>query len=163
MVACYLVGNTTSWNHRKNPQFTIVWAVQLAYQMASWTLSTGAIETVNFICDNEDIGNISFVGSIKLANTFERGTNGKRVQANMGAKPCNCTTRCWQRGCINAIVGATFGAAGQRYGFVDMHFCWRGKFMDKRRRKSSWIESWNGMNPDSDLGLSSARQLRENP
>ena len=48
----------------------------------------GAADTVNFILDEPAIKAISFVGSDKAGKyIFERGTaNGKRVQANLGAK-----------------------------------------------------------------------------
>nr|KAG5693937.1 hypothetical protein BaRGS_008206 [Batillaria attramentaria] len=57
----------------------------------------GKHDAVNFICDNPDIKAISFVGSDQAGQyIYERGSkNGKRVQANM-------------------LVGAAFGAAGQR-------------------------------------------------
>ena len=76
----------------------------------------GSVETVNFICDNEDIRAISFVGSNQAGEYIhERGTkNGKRVQANMGAKNhATVLPDADEEGCINAIVGAAF-AAGQR-------------------------------------------------
>ena len=48
----------------------------------------GAHDTVNYICDSKIIRAISFVGSdVAGKYIFERGTkNGKRVQANLGAK-----------------------------------------------------------------------------
>jgi malonate-semialdehyde dehydrogenase (acetylating)/methylmalonate-semialdehyde dehydrogenase len=48
----------------------------------------GQHDTVNFICDNPDIKAISFVGSDQAGKyIYERGCkNGKRVQANLGAK-----------------------------------------------------------------------------
>jgi len=48
----------------------------------------GGVETVNFICDEPRIKAISFVGSdIAGKHIWDRGSkNGKRVQANLGAK-----------------------------------------------------------------------------
>jgi hypothetical protein len=48
----------------------------------------GGYETVNFICDAPQIRAISFVGGNTAGeHIFDRGTkNGKRVQANLGAK-----------------------------------------------------------------------------
>lgn len=48
----------------------------------------GTHDSVNFICDNEDIKAISFVGSDRAGKyIYARGAqNGKRVQSNMGAK-----------------------------------------------------------------------------
>eukprot|EP00300_Choanocystis_sp_HF-7_P024592 c26090_g1_i1.p1 GENE.c26090_g1_i1~~c26090_g1_i1.p1 ORF type:complete len:527 (+),score=130.81 c26090_g1_i1:218-1582(+) len=77
----------------------------------------GARDAVNFICDEPAIRAISFVGSDQAGkHIFQRGTqNGKRVQSNLGAKnhavvmpDANKET------VINALVGAAFGAAGQR-------------------------------------------------
>lgn len=77
----------------------------------------GERDAVNFICDNPDIRAISFVGSDQAGqHIYERGSkNGKRVQSNMGAKnhgvimpDANKETA------INQLVGAAFGAAGQR-------------------------------------------------
>ncbi|EGD77991.1 aldehyde dehydrogenase [Salpingoeca rosetta] len=77
----------------------------------------GSVDTVNFLCDNEHIKAISFVGSDNAGmHIWNRGSgNGKRVQSNMGAKnhgvilpDANKTAT------LNALVGAAFGAAGQR-------------------------------------------------
>jgi malonate-semialdehyde dehydrogenase (acetylating)/methylmalonate-semialdehyde dehydrogenase len=48
----------------------------------------GSVKTVDFILDEPRIKAISFVGSDKAGNyIYSRGSaNGKRVQANLGAK-----------------------------------------------------------------------------
>jgi len=77
----------------------------------------GAHRTVNFILDEPAIKAISFVGSNKAGEyIFERGSaNGKRVQANLGAKNhAAVLPDCNKNQFLNAIVGAAFGAAGQR-------------------------------------------------
>jgi len=72
---------------------------------------------VDFICRNKDIQAISFVGSNRVGEyIYEEGSkHGKRVQSNMGAKnhgvvlpDANKETT------LNQLVGAAFGAAGQR-------------------------------------------------
>jgi len=77
----------------------------------------GQNDAVNFICDDPAIRAISFVGSDQAGrHIYERGSrNGKRVQSNMGAKnhgvilpDANKETT------VNQLVGAAFGAAGQR-------------------------------------------------
>ncbi|KAL5495376.1 hypothetical protein ACEPAI_839 [Sanghuangporus weigelae] len=77
----------------------------------------GTASTVNAICDYPAVKAISFVGGDRAGkHIYDRGTsNGKRVQANMGAKnhavimpDANKNTA------INSILGAAFGAAGQR-------------------------------------------------
>ncbi|XP_053119869.1 methylmalonate-semialdehyde dehydrogenase [acylating], mitochondrial isoform X4 [Hemicordylus capensis] len=72
---------------------------------------------VNFICDHPDIKAISFVGSNKAGeHIYERGSkNGKRVQANMGAKNHGVVMPdANKENTLNQLVGAAFGAAGQR-------------------------------------------------
>ncbi|XP_030659663.1 methylmalonate-semialdehyde dehydrogenase [acylating], mitochondrial isoform X3 [Nomascus leucogenys] len=72
---------------------------------------------VNFICDHPDIKAISFVGSNKAGEyIFERGSrHGKRVQANMGAKNHGVVMPdANKENTLNQLVGAAFGAAGQR-------------------------------------------------
>lgn len=77
----------------------------------------GAVDTVNHMCDDPNIKALSFVGSDHAGmHIYERGNkHGKRVQSNMGAKnhgvilpDANKTAT------LNAVVGAAFGAAGQR-------------------------------------------------
>jgi malonate-semialdehyde dehydrogenase (acetylating)/methylmalonate-semialdehyde dehydrogenase len=77
----------------------------------------GAHATVNFLLDNPSIKAISFVGSNKAGEyVYTRGTSqGKRVQANLGAKNhAALLPDCNKNHALNAIIGAAFGAAGQR-------------------------------------------------
>lgn len=77
----------------------------------------GSAPTVDFILDEPRIKAISFVGSDKAGKyIYTRGTaNGKRVQANLGAKNHAVLLPDANRNfSINSIVGAAFGAAGQR-------------------------------------------------
>jgi len=77
----------------------------------------GAAKTVDFIIDEPRIKAISFVGSNKAGEyIFTRGSaNGKRVQANLGAKNhAAVLPDCNKNHALNAIAGAAFGAAGQR-------------------------------------------------
>jgi malonate-semialdehyde dehydrogenase (acetylating) / methylmalonate-semialdehyde dehydrogenase len=77
----------------------------------------GAAKTVDFILDEPAIKAISFVGSNRAGEyIFTRGSaNGKRVQANLGAKNhAAVLPDCNKNHALNAITGAAFGAAGQR-------------------------------------------------
>ncbi|ETW86946.1 hypothetical protein HETIRDRAFT_305451 [Heterobasidion irregulare TC 32-1] len=77
----------------------------------------GTVPTVNAICDHPAIRAISFVGGDRAGkHIYDRGTqNGKRVQANMGAKNhAVIMPDANKNHALNAIVGAAFGAAGQR-------------------------------------------------
>ncbi|ORY56711.1 putative methylmalonate-semialdehyde dehydrogenase [Pseudomassariella vexata] len=77
----------------------------------------GAHKTVDFILDAPEIKAVSFVGGNKAGEyIFSRGSaNGKRVQANLGAKNhAAVLPDCNKNHFINSVVGAAFGAAGQR-------------------------------------------------
>ncbi|KAF8078767.1 methylmalonate-semialdehyde dehydrogenase [Lyophyllum atratum] len=77
----------------------------------------GSVSTVNAICDHPQIRAISFVGGDRAGkHIYERGTqNGKRVQANLGAKNHAIIMPDANKNlALNSIVGAAFGAAGQR-------------------------------------------------
>lgn len=77
----------------------------------------GSAKTVDFILDEPAIKAISFVGSNRAGEyIYSRGSaNGKRVQANLGAKNhAAVLPDCNRNHALNAIAGAAFGAAGQR-------------------------------------------------
>lgn len=77
----------------------------------------GGVPTVNAICDHPDIKAISFVGGDRAGkHIYNRGTqNGKRVQANLGAKNHGIIMPDANKNlALNSLVGAAFGAAGQR-------------------------------------------------
>ncbi|RAK74220.1 CoA-acylating methylmalonate-semialdehyde dehydrogenase [Aspergillus fijiensis CBS 313.89] len=77
----------------------------------------GSAKTVDFILDEPSIKAISFVGGNRAGEyIYTRGSaNGKRVQANLGAKNhAAVLPDCNKNQTLNAIVGAAFGAAGQR-------------------------------------------------
>jgi malonate-semialdehyde dehydrogenase (acetylating)/methylmalonate-semialdehyde dehydrogenase len=77
----------------------------------------GAHRTVDFILDEPAIKAISFVGGNKAGEyIFSRGSaNGKRVQANLGAKNHAAVLPDANKNhFLNSVVGAAFGAAGQR-------------------------------------------------
>ncbi|KAH8099427.1 methylmalonate-semialdehyde dehydrogenase [Cristinia sonorae] len=77
----------------------------------------GTVPTVNAICDNPAIKAISFVGGDRAGkHIYERGRkNGKRVQANLGAKNhAVLMPDANKNHALNSLIGAAFGAAGQR-------------------------------------------------
>jgi len=77
----------------------------------------GSQNTVNSICDHPAIKAISFVGGDRAGkHIYERGRkSGKRVQANLGAKNhAVLMPDANKNHTLNAIIGAAFGAAGQR-------------------------------------------------
>ncbi|RXW19525.1 hypothetical protein EST38_g6326 [Candolleomyces aberdarensis] len=77
----------------------------------------GAAMIIAELCQQADIKAISFVGGDRAGkHIYERGTqNGKRVQANMGAKNHAILMPDANKNlALNSIIGAAFGAAGQR-------------------------------------------------
>jgi len=77
----------------------------------------GAHDTVNFLCDNEHIRAVSFVGGNAAGkHIYERaGSNGKRAQCNLGAKNhAVILPDADPQSVINQLAGASCGAAGQR-------------------------------------------------
>lgn len=77
----------------------------------------GGEDVVNAICDHPDIKAISFVGSTKVGtHVYNRASlAGKRVQCMMGAKNhAIVMPDANKEQSLNALLGAAFGAAGQR-------------------------------------------------
>ena len=77
----------------------------------------GGVEAVNLLCDHPDIKAVSFVGSTKVGtHVYNRATqNGKRAQCMMGAKNhCIVMPDANKQQTLNNLLGASFGAAGQR-------------------------------------------------
>ena len=77
----------------------------------------GGEQVVNAICDHPDIKAISFVGSTKVGtHVYNRASlAGKRVQCMMGAKNhAIVMPDANKEQTLNALAGASFGAAGQR-------------------------------------------------
>ena len=77
----------------------------------------GGEMAVNAICDHPDIKAVSFVGSTKVGtHVYNRATlAGKRAQCMMGAKNhAIILPDANKEQTLNAIAGASFGAAGQR-------------------------------------------------
>merc|ERR1719460_1217160 len=77
----------------------------------------GTKDAVNFICDNEHIQAISFVGGNAAGeHIYNRASaNHKRAQCNMGAKNhAVILPDADPTSTVNQLVGASMGAAGQR-------------------------------------------------
>lgn len=77
----------------------------------------GTIPTVNAICTHPKIKAVSFVGSNRAGqHIYDLATkNGKRVQANLGAKNHAVVMPDANKDqALNALIGAACGAAGQR-------------------------------------------------
>lgn len=133
----------------------------------------GGKSMVDKICQHPDIQAISFVGGSVAGSYIHQqgcGVHGKRVQANLGAKnhavilPDDQMDR---DATITAIVGAAFGAAGQR--------CMALSTLVMVGNDTNEIDGWiadivtkakelkvgNGMDPTSDLGPLITKQSKE--
>ncbi|MVW77874.1 CoA-acylating methylmalonate-semialdehyde dehydrogenase [Bordetella sp. 02P26C-1] len=77
----------------------------------------GGPDIANAICDHTDIKAISFIGSTRVGTEIYRRASdaGKRCQAMMGAKNhCVILPDADPEVALNQLLGAAFGAAGQR-------------------------------------------------
>lgn len=77
----------------------------------------GGADTANGLCDHPDVKAVSFIGSTHVGTEiYRRSSNaGKRCQAMMGAKNhCVVLPDADREIALNQLVGAAFGAAGQR-------------------------------------------------
>jgi malonate-semialdehyde dehydrogenase (acetylating)/methylmalonate-semialdehyde dehydrogenase len=92
-------------------------AVQAGIPAGVLNVVHGGKEVVDAICTHPDIKAISFVGSTQVGtHVYNLGSqHGKRVQAMMGAKNHAVVLPDANREqTLNALAGASFGAAGQR-------------------------------------------------
>jgi malonate-semialdehyde dehydrogenase (acetylating)/methylmalonate-semialdehyde dehydrogenase len=117
----------------------------------------GGVDTVNFLCDAPSIRAISFVGGNQAGeHIFDRGTkNGKRVQANLGAKNhATIMPDADKESTINALIGAAFGAAGQRCMalstviFVGETKDWLPEIVEKARK----LKCGSGLEASTEVG-----------
>ncbi|KAJ5595614.1 aldehyde dehydrogenase [Penicillium hetheringtonii] len=117
----------------------------------------GAHDTVNYLLENPFIKAISFVGSNKAGEyIFTKGSaNGKRVQANLGAKNHAVILPDSEKdSTLDAIIAAAFGAAGQRcmalsaVVLVGETKNWLQDLVDRAKR----LRVDGGFEPDADLG-----------
>jgi len=117
----------------------------------------GTRNAVNFLCDDPAIKAISFVGSNQAGEYIHaRGTaKGKRVQANLAAKNhATILPDANKEQALNALVGAAFGAAGQRCMalsaavFVGETKNWIPDLVQRAKK----LRVSSGFEPHSDLG-----------
>jgi len=127
----------------------------------------GQHDAVNFICDHPDIRAISFVGGDAAGrHIHSRGSaNGKRVQCNMGAKNHGVIMPdANKEATINALVGAAFGAAGQRCMALTTAVVvgeaqeWMSEVADRAAK----LKVSAGIEADADLGPVISPQSKEN-
>jgi malonate-semialdehyde dehydrogenase (acetylating)/methylmalonate-semialdehyde dehydrogenase len=126
----------------------------------------GARQAVTAICQHPTIRAISFVGSDQAGRyIFEEGTkHGKRVQSNMGAKNHAVVMEdADKETAVNALVGAAFGAAGQRCMatstavFVGKSAAW----IDDIAAKAKLLKIAGGAEPGVQLGPVISKEAKD--
>ena len=117
-IAC---GNTFVLKPSEQDPLSTMMLVELAVQagVPAGVLNVvhGGKEVVDMLCTHQDIQAISFVGSTHVDTHVYNlaGQHGKRVQSMMGAKNhAVVMPDANKEQTLNALVGAAFGAAGQR-------------------------------------------------
>ena len=117
----------------------------------------GGENIVNGICDHPDIKAVSFVGSTKVGtHVYRRATlAGKRAQCMMGAKNHAVVLPDANREqTINNLIGAAFGAAGQRcmaastLVLVGESRAWLPELVEKSKK----LKLSGGTEPGTDVG-----------
>ena len=126
----------------------------------------GAEATVNFLCDSPAVRAVSFVGGDAAGkHIFSRATErGARVQSNMGAKNVGIVMPDADKDAVlSALVGAAFGAAGQRCMalpvviFVGAAAAWLPELAERARR----LVVAPGHFPDADIGPMISAEARD--
>ena len=117
----------------------------------------GGKEIVDAICSHPDIAAISFVGSTAVGtHVYALGsTHGKRVQSMMGAKNhAVVLPDAHKEQTLNAIVGAAFGAAGQRCmaTSVAVFVGQSSQWIEELVRKAKALRVNAGHEPNTDVG-----------
>ena len=114
-------GNTFVLKPSEQDPFSTMMLVELAIEagIPAGVLNVvhGGKEVVDLLCTHHDIKAISFVGSTAVGTHVYQlaGQHGKRVQSMMGAKNhVVVMPDANKEQTLNALVGAAFGAAGQR-------------------------------------------------
>ena len=114
-------GNTVIMKPSERVPLTMMRLAELAmeagFPKGVLNIIHGSRDAVNFCCDDPNIKAISFVGSNAAGEYIHaRGSgNGKRVQANLGAKNHGVVLAdAHKEKVVNALVASAFGAAGQR-------------------------------------------------
>jgi malonate-semialdehyde dehydrogenase (acetylating)/methylmalonate-semialdehyde dehydrogenase len=126
----------------------------------------GGRETVTNICTHPEIKAVSFVGSNQGGEyVYKTATgNGKRAQCNMGAKNhAIVLPDANKEDTINSLVGACFGASGQRcmaittVVFVGDTYKW----LDEIKQKIQSLTIGDGLKEGIDLGPITTSQSLE--
>lgn len=117
----------------------------------------GSVPAVKFICEEPRIKAVSFVGSDHAGKYIydTAGSHGKRVQANLGAKNhCILMPDANRNFALNSIVGAAFGAAGQRCMALSVLVTVgeTNDWLPELVERASKLKVGNGFDPETEIG-----------
>ena len=117
----------------------------------------GGADAVNALCDHPDIKALSFVGSTHVGtHVYNRASQaGKRVQCMMGAKNhAVVMPDANKEQTLNNLVGAAFGAAGQRCMAVPVIILVgeSRNWLPELARKAQTLKVNAGAEPGTDVG-----------
>lgn len=126
----------------------------------------GGPDVANRLCEHPDIKAVSFIGSTRVGTEiYQRASDaGKRCQAMMGAKNhCVIMPDADKEVALNQLVGAAFGAAGQRCMATSVAvFVGETKdWMDELVEKTKGLKVNVGTDRQADLGPLVSPQARE--
>ncbi|XVF61492.1 hypothetical protein PTKIN_Ptkin08bG0133900 [Pterospermum kingtungense] len=126
----------------------------------------GTNDIVNYICDDEDIKAISFVGSNTAGmHIYARAASrGKRIQSNVGGKNhMVIMSDASIDATLNALVAGGFGAAGHSYMglsiavFVGGSMPWEEELMQRAKALKVNV----GSDPSADVGPLISKQVKD--
>jgi len=126
----------------------------------------GGPDAANALCEHPDVKAVSFIGSTRVGTEIYRRANnaGKRCQAMMGAKNhCVILPDADRDAALDHLVGAAFGAAGQRCMaasvavFVGQARDWLPDLVERARQ----LKVNAGTDRQADLGPLVSKQARQ--
>ncbi|WP_160255603.1 CoA-acylating methylmalonate-semialdehyde dehydrogenase [Acinetobacter indicus] len=154
-------GNTFVLKPSEQDPLSTMMLVELAMQagVPAGVLNVvhGGKEVVDLLCTHSDIKAISFVGSTAVGTHVYNlaGQHGKRVQSMMGAKNhVVVMPDANKEQTLNALVGAAFGAAGQRCMALSVAvMVGESKYwVDELVNKAKTLKVNAGHEPNTDVG-----------
>ncbi|OMJ12945.1 putative methylmalonate-semialdehyde dehydrogenase [acylating], mitochondrial [Smittium culicis] len=132
-------------------------AIEAGIPKGALNIVHGTKPTVEFMVNDPAIKAISFVGGDAAGKAIYTGAtaNGKRAQCNTGAKNHGIILPDANKDhAINALVGAAFGAAGQRCMALStaVFVGESAEWIDELVEKAKLLKVGSGFNPDVDVG-----------
>ncbi|WP_071058481.1 CoA-acylating methylmalonate-semialdehyde dehydrogenase [Pelistega sp. MC2] len=176
MLPCFMFpiavasGNTFVLKPSEQDPSSTLFLVELAHQagLPPGVLNVvhGGPDVANRLCEHPDIQAVSFIGSTRVGTEIYRraSEHGKRCQAMMGAKNhCVIMPDADKEVALNQLVGAAFGAAGQRCMATSVAvFVGKSKeWIDEFVEKSKLLKVNVGTDRKADLGPLVSPQAKE--